>query len=91
VDVEFLHYAVELGAGDVVEISLDKRANVILLDPVNFSRYQKGEHFTYYGGHATRTVYHIPAPRAGSWHVVVDLGSQARSLQAGIHVIRPDR
>jgi len=89
--VEFLHYAVELGAGDVVEISLDKRANVILLDHVNFSRYKKGEHFTYHGGHATRTRYHIPAPQAGSWHVVVDLGSQARSIQAGIHVIRPDR
>ena len=87
--MEFLNYEVELNAGDIVEISLDKRANVILLDQFNFLRYQQREHFTYHGGHASRTPFHISAPQTGFWHVVVDLGSYARYVHAEVKIIRP--
>ena len=35
--MNFLHYEFDLSAGDVVEVTLDKQANVRLLDGVNFS------------------------------------------------------
>lgn len=85
--MEFLHYDVELNAGDIVEISLDRRANVVLLDQLNFLRYRQREHFTYHGGHASRTPFHIAAPQAGSWHVVVDLGSYARHVNAVVKIM----
>ncbi len=86
--MEFLYWDVQLGSNDAVLVSLDSAANVLLLDPANFSRYRRGEDFTYYGGSAKASPVCLGAPHAGSWHVVVDLGGHAGSVRAGLRVIR---
>ncbi len=40
--MNYLHYELELTPGDVVEVTLDKQANVRLLDEMNFSNYKRG-------------------------------------------------
>lgn len=86
--MNFLHYDFNLGSNDVVEVTLDKRANVRLLDGINFSKYKRGERHTYYGGRAQRSPVRLSPPRAGHWHVVIDLGGYAGRVRASARVIK---
>lgn len=86
--MKFLHYEFDLQPGDVLEVTLDHRANVRLLDGENFTRYQRGEDHRYYGGHVKESPVMIPAPRSGHWHLVIDLGGYAGSVSASARVLR---
>ena len=86
--MEFLHSDLQLDYRDVVVVRLDSQANVLLLDSANFSRYQRNEDFSYYGGLAKASPVYLPAPHAGSWHVVLHLGGYSGSVRAGVSVIR---
>jgi hypothetical protein len=86
--VNFLHYDFQLNSGDVVEITLDKQANVRLLDDANFSLYKRGQRHSYYGGLAKVSPARLKAPHTGHWHVVIDLGGYAGRVRASVRVIR---
>lgn len=86
--MNFLHYEFQLGSDDVVEVTLDKQANVRLLDDINYSHYQRGERHTYHGGLAKTSPLRISPPHAGHWHVVVDLGGYAGTVRASVRVIK---
>jgi Domain of unknown function (DUF1883) len=47
--VNFLHSEVDAGPGDVVRVTLNKRANVKMMDSRNYRRYQSGQSHDYYG------------------------------------------
>lgn len=85
--MNFLHYDLQLKSGDIVEVTLDKQANVRLLDNVNFSRYKRGQQHTYYGGLAKVSPARISAPHAGHWHLVIDLGGYAGTVRASVRTI----
>jgi hypothetical protein len=85
--MNFLHYNLNLGSSDVVEVALDKQANVRLLDDVNFSRYKRGGRYNFYGGLAQKSPIRLSPPRAGHWHLVIDLGGYAGSVRASVKVI----
>ncbi len=86
--MNFLQYEFDLGTGDVVEVTLDKQANVRLLDPTNFSAYKDGRQHRYYGGLAKQSPIRVAAPHAGHWHLVVDLGGYAGTVRASATVLR---
>jgi hypothetical protein len=85
--MNFLHKDLGLDGEEIVEVTLDSAANVKLMDSSNFSSYRGGRRHEYYGGHITRTPFRIGIPRAGHWHVAVDLGGYAGSVRAGIRVL----
>lgn len=78
--------------GSTVRVDLDTQANVLLLDPTNYYKYQSGLDFRYRGGLATWTPFRIPVPYSGSWYVVIDLANVggAGSVSYSIHVEAPD-
>ena len=82
--MNFLHYPLNLSSGDIVEVTLDTQANVRLLDEANFTKYQRGDKHTYYGGLAKVSPIKIPAPHPGSWHLVIDLGGYAGTVRASV-------
>ena len=86
--MNFLHYEVDTHDGDVIEVMLDRRANVRVLDGSNFSSFRSGRRHSYVGGLAKRSPIRLAAPHAGRWHVVVDLGGYAGSVRAGVRVRR---
>lgn len=86
--MNFLHYDVTANSGDIIEVTLDKQANVLLLDSVNFSKYKRGEKHSYYGGHATTSPFRIQVPNPGAWHVVIDLGGYPGTVRASVRTIR---
>jgi hypothetical protein len=86
--VNFLHYDLQLASHDIVEVTLDKQANVRLLDDSNFAKYQRGEQHTYYGGLTKTSPVRLSPPNAGHWHLVVDLGGYAGTVAASVRTIR---
>jgi len=86
--VNHLHYDLNLQLGDVVEVTLDKQANVRLLDDTNYSQYRNGAKHRYYGGLATKSPVQLRAPHPGHWHLVIDLGGRAGSVRASVRTIR---
>ena len=86
--MNYLHYDLNLQSRDVVEVTLDKQANVRLLDDSNFSQYRRGGQHRYYGGLATKSPVRLSPPHAGHWHLVVDLGGYAGKVRASVRTIR---
>ncbi len=86
--MSFLHYEVDTEAGDVIEVTLDRQANVRVLDGSNFSCFRSGRRHSYIGGLAKRSPIRLAAPHAGRWHVVVDLSGYAGTVRADVRVLR---
>jgi len=86
--VKFLHYELQAAEGDTIVVTLDKQANVRVLDASNFERYRRGERHQYLGGKALVRPARIPVPRSGRWHVAIDLGGSTGSVKASVSVER---
>lgn len=86
--MNFLHNDLgQLDGGEVVEVTLDKAANVKLMDSSGFSAYCNGGQHRYYGGHVTRSPFRLAVPGPGHWYVAIDLGGYGGSVRAGVRVI----
>jgi hypothetical protein len=81
-DMNFLQYEFDAGPNDIIQVSLDKPANVRLLDWDNFQKYRSGQSHTYFGGHATNSPVNLKPPHEGHWYVVVDLGGYPGTIRA---------
>jgi hypothetical protein len=86
--MNYLHQELDAGPDDVVEVTLNGQANVMLLDPANFDHYRRGESFRDYGGLAKTSPARLVPPHQGRWHVVVDLGGYTGRVRAGIRVLQ---
>ena len=86
--MNFLHWDVQLDSNDIVQVNLDKQANVRLLDGPNFHSYQQGRRHSYFGGLAKKSPARLVAPHAGDWHVVVDLGGYSGTISASVSVMK---
>ena len=86
--MNYLHWEFDGEPGDAIQVTLDKRANVRLMDTINFNKYRQGQRHKYYGGHATRTPITLGIPHQGHWHVVVDTGGYPGKVRAAANVIR---
>lgn len=84
----FLHYDLNLNKDDVVEVTLDRQANVRLMDSVNYQSYRSGAQHRYFGGHVKKSPVLLPAPGAGQWHLVVDLGGYPGTVRAKARVLK---
>jgi hypothetical protein len=69
-------------------VRLDSPANVLLMTDEAYAAYAAGAPFTYLGGWVTRDAVTLWPPRAGSWHVVVDLAGATGRVSASVQVIR---
>jgi hypothetical protein len=85
--VNFLHTDFQGGPDNVVLVTLDRQANVMLLDDLAFSSYRSGGRFTYHGGWVTTSPVRLRPPSNGHWHVVVDLAGRGGQVRAGIRVV----
>jgi Domain of unknown function (DUF1883) len=85
--MDHLHYEFDANDGDVIEVTLDRAANVQLLDSANYENYTKGRGYRYHGGYATTSPVRLAVPRAGKWHVVIDLGGGAGQVRATAQLV----
>ena len=79
-----------LRGGEVVEVSLNgSPANVQLVDTVNLERYRREELFHYVGGFYSESPVRLTVPRAGRWHLVIDLGGTRGEVRAVVRLLTP--
>lgn len=89
--MEFIYSNLGYLYGDeIVEVTLDTRANVCLLDTTNFYNYKNGRNFNYRGGYAKVSPYRIRVPYAGTWYLTIDLGEYGGNIRYSINVIKPE-
>lgn len=79
-----------LYGSEIVEVTLDKAANVCLLDSNNFYKYKSGYDFNYRGGYVKVSPYRIAVPYPGKWFVTIDLGEYGGNIRYSINVIKPE-
>ena len=85
--MNYLHFQFDADLGDVIEVTIDRAANVQLLNPENFENYKNNRGYRYHGGHATTSPIRFDVPHAGTWHVVIDLGGGTGKVQASSRLI----
>lgn len=85
--MKFLQFEIDAQGGDTVLVTLDRQANVRLLDGSNFSRYRTGASHRYTGGLAKTSPVRLSVPHSGHWYVVVDLGGYGGSVRAGVELL----
>lgn len=82
-----LNYEFDASEGDVAEVTLDRAANVLLMDSANYIDYKHGGSYRYYGGYATKSPVRMAVPTTGHWHVVIDLGGGAGQVRASARLL----
>ncbi|WP_158808351.1 DUF1883 domain-containing protein [Beijerinckia sp. L45] len=86
--MNYLHYDLSLGSEEFVEVTLDKQANVKLLDEANFRSYKNGGRHSYYGGLVKKSPFVLAPPRPGKWHLIVDLGGYPGAVRASVRTVQ---
>ena len=83
-----LHAQAWLEPGDTIHVRLDSPANVLLMGDADHAAYATGEPCAYVGGWVSRPEVTLWPPRAGSWHVVIDLGEDEGRVSASVEGLR---
>jgi len=86
--MEYLFTQLSLSAGDTVEVTIDTQANVLLLDALNYSHYQRRGSFTYKGGWQSQSPVYLKASHSGIWYVVVDLAGGSAFIRHSVRVVK---
>jgi hypothetical protein len=86
--MNYLHYELDVGPNDAIEVTLDHAANVQLMDSTNFYNYKEGRAFRYYGGYVKTSPYRLRAPNQGSWYLAIDLGGNSGTVRASVRVLK---
>jgi len=84
--MRFTHY--DLGncrGGEIIEVTLQgSAANARLMDSSNFNSYRAGRNHRYYGGLVKRSPWRVQVPRAGRWHITVDMAGLRGTARSSI-------
>ena len=86
--MNYLSYEFDAGPNDIIEVTLDKQANVVLLDRANFQNFRAGRRYKYQGGLSTHSPVRLNPPHQGHWYVVVHLGGYAGKISASARLIK---
>jgi hypothetical protein len=85
--MNYLHYEFDAGPNNVIEVTIDKQANVRIMDSINYQNYRVGQRYSYYGGLAKVSPVNMRPPYQGHWHLVIDLGGYAGTVRASMRII----
>ncbi len=74
--------------GDIVEVTLDRGANVRLMDTGNYNAYKNGKRHRFHGGLAKTSPVRLPIPSTGRWHVAIDMqGLRGGTIRHSLRVV----
>lgn len=81
------HLRFDLGhvvGGTAISVTLDRQANVHLVDAANYDRYRRGTSYRAYGGRQVRSPAALTVPHTGHWYIAIDLGGAAGTVRASV-------
>lgn len=74
--------------GNILNIRIDRKANIRLMDAENYMKFKNGQAYSYFGGPAETSPVNITVPRTDHWYIVIDLGGQSGILSYSIRVFK---
>jgi len=86
--MKYGHTKLSLNYGNVVRVTLDNQATVMLLDSLNYARFCAEKKYEYEGGFATISPYDIFVPSQGDWDLVIHPESPSGKLKYSIKIIK---
>jgi hypothetical protein len=82
VALSFIHYTFKKARStDAVRVLIDRAANVFLVDDEGLAAFKAGQKFNYWGGRSGMGEKIIKIPRAGNWHLVIDLAGDGGTIR----------
>lgn len=83
----------QLKRGSTVVVTLDKQANVLLMDASNYRTYSqaRGGHIRYVGGLIKRSPARLGVPSDGHWFLAIDLGGAGGTIRHSVSIVPPPR
>jgi hypothetical protein len=84
--VSYLHYKIHTGPQHTIHVRLTDKANVRLLDTLNYYKYRAGRPYQAIGESSQDVVVNLKPPHAGEWHVIVDLKGQGEEVRASVEL-----
>jgi len=85
--MNYLRYELDAGPNNIIQVNLDKRAYVRLMDYSNFQNYHNGRQYKYYGGLANVSPAKIRPPYQGHWYLVIDLDGHAGTVRSSVNIL----
>lgn len=84
----FTHYDLKQQRGGVtIEITLSAVANVRLMSDQNFALYKQAMKHQFVGGVAKKSPIRLVIPKAGHWHLVIDMEGHHGQSETSIRII----
>lgn len=86
--MEFIHFRVNAGPDNVIQVKLSKQANVRLMDSLNYHKYVKKREYSFTGGLIEKSPVDLRPDRKGEWHIIVDLEGLPGFVKASVDVLK---
>lgn len=86
--MRFLHYTVRSGPDTIIQVNIDHRANIRLMDELNFHKYKLKKNYSFAGGLYDPPRAELRPSRQGEWHIVVDLEGLDGDVRAFVDLLR---
>mgnify|MGYP005856694655 CR=1 FL=1 len=85
--MQFLHFKLSAGPDNIVQVNLNSRANVRLMDELNFQKYRLKKRYSFSGGVYDPPKVDLRPKRKDEWHVVVDLEGIGGDVRASVDIL----
>lgn len=86
--MNFMHYEVKAGPGEIIKVTISRDANVRLLDQLNYAKYKLGKSYSATAGPETDGPVKFAPPYKATWHVVVDMEGRMGTVRAFVDVVK---
>ncbi len=83
----FLHYVVNAGPDRIIQVKINRNANVRLMDELNYAKYRLKKPYSFTGGLYNSPGVDMRPPAQGSWHIVIDLEGLQGEVRATVDVL----
>jgi len=84
----WFHDIGDVEQGNIIEVTLDKAANVRVMDSDNYESFRNRRSYTAIIYYITSSPFKIKLPRSAHWYVVVDPEDQPGSVVSSVKVYR---
>ncbi|HEQ71058.1 MAG TPA: DUF1883 domain-containing protein [Spirochaetia bacterium] len=85
--MNYLHYQCKVSPENYIKVSLSSRADVKLMDTLNFYRYQSGKPYQTTNVYSNVTELEVKVPFKSVWHVIVEQSDFPGMIRANVKVV----
>ncbi len=86
--MNYLHYRMDAGPGALIQVKIEGKAHVRLLDLLNYYKYRVGKPYISAFVYQDTSLVQLSPPYRGEWHIIVDLDGKQGEIKAIVDVVR---